>query len=118
MKTIDEYLEQARARLNRVTVEDLESEMASGALVVDIRPIDQRERDGDLPGAMIIGRNVLEWRLAQSSEAREVALTKGRRVILVCDAGYQSSLAAASLQELGIENATDLVGGYQAYRTA
>jgi len=78
MKTIDEYLEQARAQLNRVT----------------------------------------EWRLAQSSEAREVELTKGGRVILVCDAGYQSSLAAASLQELGIENATDLVGGYQAYLTA
>lgn len=115
MTTIDELLDRARSRLDRVTVAEMEAEMAAGALVVDIRPVEQRERDGELPGAVVIDRNVLEWRLARSSGSRSVEVEKGRKVIVVCNEGYQSSLAAASLQELGVEGATDLVGGYQAY---
>ena len=115
MTTIDELLDRARSRLDRVTVAEMEAEMAAGALVVDIRPVEQRERDGELPGAVVIDRNVLEWRLARSSRSRSVDLEKGRKVIVVCNEGYQSSLAAATLRELGVEGATDLVGGYQAY---
>ena len=116
--TIDELLESARARLVRVTVDRLEAEMAAGALVVDIRPVDSRRQAGELPGAMVIDRNVLEWRLCPTSDARGVDLQAGQRVIVVCNEGYQSSLAAAILQDLGVPGATDLVGGYNAWRAA
>lgn len=116
--TIDEMLERARARLDRVTVDQLEAEMAAGAIVVDIRSVELRQRNGELPGAIVIERNVLEWRLAPSSDTRSVAVAEGQRVILVCQEGYQSSLAATTLQDLGVEGATDLVGGYDAYRAA
>lgn len=116
MMAIDELLEQARSKLKRVTADRLEAEMAAGALVVDIRPIDQRQRDGELPGALIIDRNVLEWRLDPACDARTVEIREDQRVIIVCNEGYQSSLAAATLRDLGIDGATDLVGGYQAYR--
>ena len=91
--------------------------MASGALVVDIRPTEQRRRDGDLPGAVVIERNVLEWRLDPLSPHRIAAVTDhDQRVIVVCDEGYTSSLAAASLQDLGLHRATDVIGGYQQWR--
>lgn len=112
---IEELLAQARSRLDRVTADRLDAEQAAGAVVVDIRPVAQRRRDGELPGALVIERNVLEWRLDQTSDARSVELEPGQRVIVVCDEGYQSSLAAAMLQDLGVAGATDLVGGYQAY---
>jgi rhodanese-related sulfurtransferase len=111
---MDHYLADARSRLDRVAVEELEAAIEAGALVVDIRPIEQRERDGELQGAVVIQRNVLEWRLAQSSSAREFDLDEDSQVIIVCNQGYQSSLAAATLQDLGLRSATDLVGGYQA----
>lgn len=115
MTTVDELLERARAKLDRVSVDRLEPEMVAGALVVDIRPSEQRDKDGDLPGAVVIDRNVLEWRLAPSSKWRSIEVTEDQKVIIVCNDGYQSSLAAANLQELGVTKATDLEGGYQAY---
>ena len=116
--TIDELLESARARLVRVPADRLEAEMAAGALVVDIRPSESRQRAGELPGAIVIERNVLEWRLCPASAARGVDVQDGQTVILVCNEGYQSSLAAATLQDLGVPGATDLVGGYNAWRAA
>ena len=88
--------------------------MRAGALVVDIRPVEQRQRDGELAGAVVVDRNVLEWRLDPTSPHRIPQAGADRRVILVCNEGYQSSLAAATLQQLGVRRATDLEGGYQA----
>ena len=118
MKPIDSFLDDARSRLTRVVAEDLNDEIEAGAVLVDIRPVEQRQRDGTLPGAFVIDRNVLEWRLAPTSTAREINVQNDQRVIIVCNEGYQSSLAAANLHELGVPGATDLVGGYQAYLTA
>jgi|SRR5689334_20295372 rhodanese-related sulfurtransferase len=115
MPAVDDLLAAARARLERVEPADLDDERAAGALVVDIRPIEQRERDGELPGAIVIPRNVLEWRLDPTSANRIPEADADRRVIVVCDEGYASSLAAATLQDLGVSRATDLVGGYQAW---
>jgi rhodanese-related sulfurtransferase len=118
-RSIDDLLEEARARLARVTAEELPGEISAGALVVDIRPIEQRERDGEMPGAVIIPRNVLEWRLDPTSPHRiPEAGDYDLRIVVVCDEGYASSLAAATLQQLGLHRATDLVGGYQAWREA
>ena len=111
--TIDELLAQARDQLARVQPEDLSRLQAEGALVVDIRPIEQRQRDGELDGALIIDRNVLEWRIAPSSPNRVVDIDETQTVIIVCNEGYQSSLAAATLRQLGVAGATDLIGGYQ-----
>ncbi|MGH8927047.1 MAG: rhodanese-like domain-containing protein [Acidimicrobiia bacterium] len=111
--TIDDLLARARAELVRVPPQELADELAAGALVIDIRPIEQRLRDGELPGALVIDRNVLEWRIAPSSPNRVVDLDQNRKVIVVCNEGYQSSLAAATLRELGVAGATDLIGGYQ-----
>lgn len=115
MYTIEEMLERARARLKRVTVDQLDDAVRTGALLVDIRPAHLREQDGEVPGALVVERNVLEWRLARSSDSRIVDVEPGQQVIVMCDEGYQSSLAAAALMDLGIDGATDLVGGYQAY---
>ena len=88
----------------------------SGAVVVDIRPIEQRSRDGEIPGAHVIARNVLEWRLDPASDYRDPDLARtDRQVIVLCDAGYASSFAAATLRRLGLD-ATDMVGGFQAWR--
>ena len=91
--------------------------MAGGALVVDIRPSEQRAGGRTLPGAMVIDRSVLEWRLDPASPDRiPESSDYGRRIIIVCEEGYSSSLAAATLIALGLERATDLIGGYQAWR--
>ncbi len=114
---IDALLAEARADLERVAPADLAAEMAAGALVVDTRPEEQRRRDGDLPGALVIDRNVLEWRLDPTSPHRiPEAADRGRRIIVVCNEGFSSSLAAATLRRLGLSRATDLAGGYQAWR--
>ena len=116
---IEALLAQARSRLERVAPQDLTAEQAAGALVVDIRPYEQRERDGEMPGAVVIDRNVLEWRLGPTSPHRIAAITDhDRRVVIVCNEGYSSSLAAATLQLLGLRRATDLVGGFQAWRAS
>lgn len=118
MKSIDEYLASARSRLERVSPQDLEAALTAGALLVDIRPEVNRAEEGQMPGAIVIDRGVLEWRLAPSSDAREVDIGPGRRVILFCNDGYQSSLAAAILIDLGVDGATDLVGGYRAWKSS
>ncbi|QZY29994.1 rhodanese-like domain-containing protein [Nocardioides coralli] len=116
---VDELLARARARLDRVTVAGLAAEVAAGAVVVDVRPLEQRQRDGALPGAIVVDRNVLEWRLDPGSPFRlAVATSADVRYVLVCNEGYGSSLAAATLQDLGLGRATDLVGGYQAWLAA
>jgi rhodanese-related sulfurtransferase len=115
---IDKLLAQARNALDRVQVEDLADEVSRGAILIDIRPLEQRLGDGDLPGAIVIDRNVLEWRLDPSSPQRlPIATGADVRLIIVCNEGYSSSLAAATLNELGLRFATDLVGGFQAWRT-
>ena len=112
---IDGLLTQARSGLDRVQAVDLDTEVRAGALVVDIRPVEQRQRDGELSGALVIDRNVLEWRLDPTSPHRvPEAGDLDRRVIVVCNEGYASSLAAATLQKLGLRRATDLAGGFQA----
>ncbi len=115
---IDERMAEARARLApRVSASDLDHAIANGALVVDTRSAAQRDRDGALPGAVVMERNVLEWRLDPTSPHRIAAMDgPDRRVIVVCDEGYASSLAAAGLLDLGLTNVTDLAGGYQAWR--
>ena len=116
MSAIDALLARARARLDRVTPAMLAREAAAGALVVDIRPVEQRERDGMLPGAVVIDRNVLEWRLDPTCPHRLPQVTvPDRRIVVVCNEGYGSSLAAATLQDLGLHRATDLDGGFQAW---
>jgi rhodanese-related sulfurtransferase len=114
--SIDVLLERARAGLNRVTPEQAAAATKNGALLVDIRPVGLREADGEIPGALVIDRNVLEWRLAPTSDHRIPEVDDAKTVILVCDEGYASSLAAATLQELGLPRATDLIGGYQAWK--
>ena len=115
MATIDELLDAARARLDRVTPEQAAAQVTRGALLVDIRSESQRAEDGTLAEARFVPRNVLEWRLDPACEHRDPELASyDRRVILMCHEGYQSSLAAAALRDLGVD-ATDMIGGYQAW---
>ena len=119
MWTVDELLDEARASLRRVTPTEAARAAAGGALVVDIRPFEQRSRDGTIPGAVTIDRNVLEWRLDPAGAYRIPQVTSHDEVvIIVCNEGYASSLAAWSLQQLGLRNATDVVGGFQAWSAA
>lgn len=113
--TIDELLAQARARLDRVPVDALAHEVDTGALVVDTRPVEQRSRDGEMPGALVVDANVFLWRLAPSSETRVVDVGPDQKVIVMCNEGFSSSIAAAQLQDVGVPRATDLIGGYQAW---
>jgi rhodanese-related sulfurtransferase len=114
--TIDELLRQARNELGwRPRPDDLDRVVAGGGLIVDIRPIEQRSRDGELPGALVIDRNVLEWRLDSASPDRVADVGDEQCVVVVCNEGYASSLAAATLRRLGLRGATDLDGGYQAW---
>src|SRR5262245_19813180 len=117
-RSIAEILDAARARLDRVAPADLERERLNGALIVDTRPVEQRTRDGYMPGAIVIDRNVLEWRLDPSCE-HHLAEVAGydTRIIIVCNEGYSSSLAAAMLRDIGLSRTTDLIGGYQAWRS-
>ena len=112
---IAEHLDSVRADLDRVEPADLAAEVAAGAYVVDIRPTADRARDGELPGALVIERIHLEWRVDPTSAHRIPGAIPGRKVILVCNEGYSSSLAAARLQELGVDGATDLTGGARAW---
>jgi len=116
---IDEMVERARRRLVRVTPEQAAAELAQGALLVDTRTESQRAVQGEIPGAVVIDRTVLEWRLDPTSPSRIEQVTDHQiRVIVVCAEGYSSSLAAASLQDLGLVNATDVVGGVEAWKAA
>ena len=116
---VEQLLAEARSRLERLGPEEARAAVANGALLIDIRADSQRERDGVVPGARFVPRNVLEWRLDPASDYREPDLARPEaHVIVMCNEGYQSSLAAATLQQLGIERATDLDGGFQAWRAA
>jgi rhodanese-related sulfurtransferase len=116
---IDDYLARARSRLVRLDPREAWEASRNGARLVDIRPEFQRRAGGEIPGAIVIERNHLEWRLDPQSDARiPEAADADIHWIVVCDEGYASSLAAATLQDLGLARATDLVGGFQAWRDA
>ena len=117
-RTIDQVLAAARARFDRVSPVQAHMEHAAGALLVDIRPAAQRAVEGSVPGAVVIERNVLEWRLDPSSDARLPVASHDLRVLVLCSEGYTSSLAAASLIDLGITRASDIDGGFAAWRAA
>lgn len=103
----------ARAQLRRVAYSEALAEQRDGAHLIDIRSSEHRARDGDIPGATVIDRNVLEWRLDPASPHRIQELARpGARIILICDEGYQSSLAAATLRRFGLD-ATDVIGGFR-----
>lgn len=119
MTGIDELLSTARARLDRVGPDKAAALVAEGARLVDTRPQWQRDAEGTLPGALVIERNHLEWRLDPTSDARIPEATDHDVTwIVVCSEGYSSSLAAASLQDLGLRHATDLDGGFRAWKAA
>ncbi len=118
--TVDQLLAEARAGLRRLSPAEADAAVLAGGLLIDIRADSQRERDGVIPGARFIARNVFEWRCDPSSEWRdqEVTAQPDRQLIVFCNEGYQSSLAAAILQRFGFANAADLDGGFQAWREA
>jgi rhodanese-related sulfurtransferase len=118
-KTIEQLLAEARARLRRMSPAEAADALAGGGLLVDIRPSEQRGREGEVPGARVIARNSLEWRLDPSSPDRIAEVTGHEQVVVVlCSEGYASSLVAATLQEMGFRNATDVTGGFQAWKAA
>ncbi len=119
-KTVDQLLALARATLpDRPSPAEAFRAQASGALLIDPREDDQRREDGLIPGAIVLPRNSLEWRCDPTSEWRHPAITgQDLHIILICDQGYQSSLAAATLQHLGLIHATDLDGGFTAWAAA
>jgi rhodanese-related sulfurtransferase len=114
---VDAALERARARFIRLEARDVPEALSRGALLVDIRPAAQRAREGDVPAALVIERNVLEWRCDPTSDARLPEAT-GDDVewVILCSEGYTSSLAAAALLDLGLDRATDVAGGYHALK--
>jgi rhodanese-related sulfurtransferase len=112
---IDRMLDVARTRLCRLTAEQMPDALQRGAVLVDIRPQAQRALEGEVPGALVIERNVLEWRCDPTSDARlPQAVDDDVEWVIVCSQGYTSSLAAAALQDLGLHRATDVIGGYHA----
>ncbi|HET6968969.1 MAG TPA: rhodanese-like domain-containing protein [Ornithinibacter sp.] len=115
---VDLLLSAARARLDRVTPEQARAEVDDGAIVVDIRPAAQRAEHGDLPGALVVERNVLEWRFDPTCTAALPIADDELRVIVLCQEGYTSSLAAAALRDVGVRRATDVIGGYAAWVAA
>ena len=117
--TADQLLAEARRGLSRLGPVEAASAVSAGAVLVDVRSELQRERDGVVPGSVFFPRNVLEWRCDPASPARDDRVSDlGRLLIVMCDEGYQSSLAAANLRRLGFERATDLEGGFQAWRAS
>lgn len=112
---VDELLEEARSGLERLTPEQTFAALQRGeVVVVDIREEERRTHDGRVPGAVEIGRNVLEWRCAPDSQWRDERVSDPQRLVVVmCNEGYQSSLAAATLKRLGLRRATDMDGGFE-----
>jgi rhodanese-related sulfurtransferase len=116
---VDSLLEQARSTLDRLSPRAAYQAWLGGAELVDIRPAAQRAAEGEVPGALLVERNVLEWRFDPASPARLPEATgHDLQVIVLCSEGYTSSLAAAALQQLGLHRATDVVGGFLAWRAA
>ncbi|MFC7676879.1 rhodanese-like domain-containing protein [Mycolicibacterium sp. GCM10028919] len=117
MSRIDAVLDAARAKLTRIEASDVPDAIDRGALLVDIRPAAQRAAEGGVDAALVIERNVLEWRCDPTSDARlPQAVGDDVEWLILCSEGYTSSLAAAALQDLGLHRASDVVGGYQALK--
>jgi len=114
---IDDLLGRSRAGLARLTPEAAQEAVRAGAVIVDTRPLDQRRAQGVVPGAVVVGRNVLEWRADVTSGHADDRLA-GKDLIVMCAEGYSSSLAAATLQQIGLARATDMIGGFEAWRDA
>jgi rhodanese-related sulfurtransferase len=118
-RSVDDLLADARSRITRVTPLEAAARVAAGAVLVDIRPAAQRAREGEVPGALIVERNVLEWRFDPSSDARLPQATGyDVDVVVLCSEGYTSSLAADALRSLGLTSASDVVGGFWAWVAA
>jgi rhodanese-related sulfurtransferase len=118
-RTVDELLDEARSQIARLTPTEANAAAHEGAQLVDIRGDTDRERSGVVPGSLHVPRTVLEWRLDPASLWRSpYAAGPDARVILLCDHGYSSSLAAAALLELGFEHVADVIGGFEAWREA
>jgi len=115
---IDDVLRDARARLDRLDPRDAYNAVRAGAVIVDIRPQLNRETEGEIPDALVVERNVLEWRFDPSCDAHLPVAAYDLQVIVICNEGYTSSLAAVALQELGVDRATDVIGGYRAWQAA
>jgi rhodanese-related sulfurtransferase len=116
VRSIDDLIDEARRHLHRVGPREALAAQQRGALLVDIRPQVSRDSEGRLPGALVVDRNVLEWRFDPACDARLDIASYDLELILVCNEGYASSLAAASLQAIGIRRATDMTGGFRAWR--
>ncbi len=118
VRTVADLLLDARATLDRLGPASVDAAQRAGALLVDIRPHAQRVAEGEIPDTLVLERNVLEWRLDPTSSARVPEASYDAHVVVVCSEGYTSSLAAASLQLLGVRRATDLAGGFRAWEAA
>lgn len=116
--TVDEFLADARAELDRVTPAQADALRRDGALLVDIRPHANRLAEGEIPGSVPVERIVLEWRLDPAGEHRLPGVTPDTRVVVLCNEGYASSLAARDLRRVGVRSATDMVGGFRAWAAA
>jgi rhodanese-related sulfurtransferase len=118
-RTIDDLLAEARGRLRRLDPAAAYAAVRDGGLLIDIRQDYQRAADGDVPGALCIHRNVLEWRCDPASTGYDERIGDlDRHIVVMCDESYTSSLAAAALQDIGFVHATDVDGGFQAWRAA
>jgi rhodanese-related sulfurtransferase len=113
--SVGALLDEARSALIRLEPSEAQRASESGARIVDIRPLEQRVRDGAIPGALVIDRNVLEWRLDPASDFKDPSVGSRQSVVIICNEGYSSSLAAATLRLLG-RDATDVIGGFQKWR--
>jgi len=119
IRSVDDLLDRARSRLRRLNPVEAQAAFGAGAILVDTRPRAQRQAEGAVPGALVVERNALEWRFDPRSAVRlPQAAGYDAHVIVICSQGYASSLAAASLQDLGLRNATDLAGGFAAWANA
>ena len=118
-RSIEDLLAVARTRIARVTPHEAVDRIAAGALLVDIRPAAQRRQEGEVPGTLVVERNVLEWRFDPSSDARLPEATGyDLEVIVLCSEGYTSSLAADALRSLGLWRPADVIGGFRAWAAA
>jgi rhodanese-related sulfurtransferase len=118
-RSVDDLLADARSRIVRVTPHRAATRIAAGGILVDIRPAAQRSREGEVPGALVVERNVLEWRFDPACDARLPEATGyDVDVIVLCSEGYTSSLAADALRSLGLHRATDVIGGFAAWSAA
>ncbi|HEX6345774.1 rhodanese-like domain-containing protein [Umezawaea sp.] len=118
MSAVDTYLAEARAHLDRVTPQELDAIKDGDTLIIDTRPLHNRVADGEIPGSIPVERIVLEWRLDPEGDFRLPGFTADTTVVVLCNEGYSSSLAARDLQRIGLPKATDLVGGFRAWAAA